>query len=157
MDTLRMTVGFLIITSHIVSFALILLGGSLTVDERVELSLIISPIFAVYITAVVRKIVTMVVFDSTPVHPALTILGTGTAIVFALAIPAVIWSFEEGRIQNFGGLKSVVGIVEASLGLYTGAIIDRLFGSRGAAPAGTSAGAVGVGAGPAGAGAGGQQ
>lgn len=127
-DVLRMTVGFLIIASHIISFAMILLGGELEGPERVELSLIIAPVFAVYVTAVVRKFVTLDKFDSTPVHPALAILGTGTAIVFAVAIPSVIWSFEAGRIADFAGLKSVVGIVETSLGLYTGTLIDRLFG-----------------------------
>lgn len=127
-DKLRMTVGFTIILSHIVSFTMILLGGALTVDERVELSLIISPVFAVYVTAVVRKIVTMDKFDRTPVHPALAIFGMGTAVIFAIAIPAVVWSFEAGRIDSFDGLKGVIGIVETSLGIYTGALIDRLFG-----------------------------
>lgn len=127
-DRLRMTVGFLIIGSHVISFAMILLGGTLVGSERVELSLIISPVFAVYVTAVVRKITTLTTFDRSPVHPALAILGTGTAIVFAIAIPAVVWSFEAGRIENFDELKGVVGIVETSLGLYTGALIDRLFG-----------------------------
>ena len=31
----------------------------------------------------------------------------------------------------FGELKNTVGILETALGLYTGAVIDRLFGGRG--------------------------
>lgn len=128
LDSLRMTVGFLIIVSHLGSFAMVLLGGSLTADERVELSLIISPVFAIYVTAIVRRILAMETFDRTPTHPAVAILGIGVAIVFSVAIPAVIWSFETGRIEDFDGLKSVIGIVETALGLYTGALVDRLFG-----------------------------
>jgi hypothetical protein len=128
-DTLRMSTGFLIILSHLTSFALILLGGSLTGDERVELSLIIAPLFAAYVTAIVRKIATLAAFDRTPVHPAMTILGIGTAVVFGLAIPAIIWRFEAGGIDSFKDLKNVVGIAETALGIYTGAVIDRLFGA----------------------------
>lgn len=128
MDSLRMTVGFTIILSHLTSFAMVLLGGSLTSDERVELSLMISPLFAIYVTAIVRRILAMETFDRTRAHPAVAILSIGVAIVFSVAIPVVIWSFEAGRIENFGGLKSVIGIVETALGLYTGALVDRLFG-----------------------------
>lgn len=127
-DSLRMTVGFLIILSHLVSFSMILLGGTLTTDERVELSLLISPVFAVYVTAVVRHIMTMEKFDRTAVHPALAILGVGIAVVFAISVPVVVWNFEIGRIETFGSLKSIIGIVETSLGLYTGALVERLFG-----------------------------
>lgn len=134
-DTLRMTVGFLVIASHLSSFALILLGGSFTGEERVELSLIIAPVFSVYVTAIVRKILAMEKFDQTPVHLAVAAFGIAIAIVFSIAIPAVVWSFEAGRIENFAGLKSVIGIVETSLGIYTGALIDRLFGSSAATPA----------------------
>lgn len=128
-DTLRMTVGFLIILSHLSSFALILLGGTLSGDERVELSLIIGPLFAVYVTAIVRKIATLTVYDRTPVHLAMTMLGIGTAVVFGLAIPTIIWRFEVGAIESFKDLKNIVGITEVALGIYTGTVIDRLFGA----------------------------
>lgn len=127
-DTLRMIFGFTIILSHLASFGLILLGGTLTSSERTELSMIIAPVFALYVTAIVRKIMTMDKFDKTPVHPALATLGTGIALIFGVAIPVVILSFEAGRIENFAGLKSTIAIVETALGLYTGAIVDRLFG-----------------------------
>ncbi|HYJ52500.1 MAG TPA: hypothetical protein VEW04_04950 [Allosphingosinicella sp.] len=137
MDTLRMTVGFLIIASHLASFGMVLLGGTLVASERTELSLIIAPLFAVYVTAIVRRMLAMETFDKTPTHPAVAILGVGIAVIFALAIPLIIWSFEAGRIENFDALKSTIGIVETSLGLYTGALVDRLFGG----PATTAQGA----------------
>jgi uncharacterized membrane protein len=68
------------------------------------------------------------------VHPALAIFGIGIAIVFAIAIPVVVWNFESGRIENFASLKSIIGIVETSLGLYTGALVERLFGRVEPAP-----------------------
>lgn len=136
-DTLRMTAGFLIILSHLTSFAFILLGGSLTGDERVELSLIIAPLFAAYVTAIVRKIATLTDYDRTPVHPAMTILSIGAALVFSLAIPTIIWRFEVGGIDSFKDLKNVVGIAETALGIYTGAVIDRLFSVAAPSPAGS--------------------
>ena len=74
-DTLRMIVGFSIISSHILSFAIILLSGSsLLPTQRQELALLISPVFAVYVASIVRKFTTLVSFDQTPVHPAFATL-----------------------------------------------------------------------------------
>lgn len=136
LDTLRIIVGFLIVISHISSFGLILLNGDLAASERAELSLIITPLFAVYVTAVVRRIVTLTVYDETPVHPALTVLSISTAVIFAIAIPSLILAFQYHNIETFQDLKTFVGIVETALGLYTGAVIERLFG--GATPGGTT-------------------
>jgi hypothetical protein len=130
LDTLRMIVGFLIIGSHLTTFGLVLIGGSFTAQERVELSLLISPIFAVYVTAIVRKFTSLTTYDRTPTHPALTILGVGTAIIFSFAIPTTILLFLNRRIPEFASLKSTLGIIETALGIYTGALVDRLFGSH---------------------------
>ena len=130
LDTLRMIVGFLIIGSHLSTFGLVLLAGGLTSQERVELSLLVSPIFAVYVAAIVRKFTTLTVYDRTPTHPALAILGVGTAVIFSIAIPLVIFLFLNQSIAEFSALKSTLGIIETALGLYTGALIDRLFGSH---------------------------
>ena len=57
LDTLRMIVRFSIIASHLISFFLILVGTDrFTIAERTELSLLISPIFAVYVTAIAKTI-----------------------------------------------------------------------------------------------------
>jgi hypothetical protein len=128
-DTLRMIVGFSIIISHIVSFAMILfLGNDLLPEQRQELALLISPMFAVYVASIVRKFATLVSFDRTPVHPAFTILGIGTALVFSVAVPYVVFSFENHSIMTFGELKTSLSIIETALGIYTGAVVDRLFG-----------------------------
>jgi hypothetical protein len=129
LDTLRMIVGFLIIGSHLTTFGLVLIGGSFTAQERVELSLLISPIFA-HVTAIVRKFTSLTTYDRTPTHPALTILGVGTAIIFSFAIPTTILLFLNRRIPEFASLKSTLGIIETALGIYTGALVDRLFGSH---------------------------
>jgi predicted benzoate:H+ symporter BenE len=129
LDTLRMIVGFLIIVSHLTTFGLVLLAGGLTAQERVELSLLISPIFAVYVAAIVRKFTSLTVYDTTPTHPALAILGVGTAVIFSVAIPVTILLFVNQTIPEFAVLKSTIGIIETALGLYTGALIDRLFGT----------------------------
>jgi hypothetical protein len=130
LDTLRMIVGFLIIGSHITTFGLVLIGGALTAQERVELSLLISPIFAIYVTAIVRKFTSLTTYDRTPTHPALTVLGIGIAIIFSFAVPITILLFLNGRIPEFASLKSMLGIIETALGIYTGALVDRLFGSH---------------------------
>jgi len=130
LDTLRMIVGFLIIVSHLTTFGLVLTGGAFTAQERVELSLMISPIFAVYVTAIVRKFTSLTTYDRTPTHPALTILGIGIALIFSLVIPITILLFLNGRTPEFASLKSMLGIIETALGIYTGALIDRLFGSH---------------------------
>jgi hypothetical protein len=130
LDTLRMTVGFSIIGSHLISYFLILIGTtSLTSAERVELSLLISPIFAVYVTAIVRRFTSGdSEYDRSPTHPALRILSIGTSTIFGLALPLIIYKFGTGAIESFASLKSTLGIVETALGIYTGAVIDRLFG-----------------------------
>jgi hypothetical protein len=130
LDTLRMIVGFLIIVSHLCTFGLVLLAGGLTAQERLELSLLISPIFAVYVAAIVRKFTTLTVYDRTPTHPALSILGVGTAVIFSVAIPATIFLFLNQTIPEFASLKSTLGIIETALGVYTGALIDRLFATE---------------------------
>ena len=56
-DLLRMLVGFSIILSHLYSYFLILGWAALSSQEQTEVSLIIGPIFAVYVAAVVRKVV----------------------------------------------------------------------------------------------------
>lgn len=75
LDTLRMIVGFSIIGSHLVSFLLILIGtDKFTMAEKTELSLLISPVFAVYVTAIVRRFTaTDASYDRSPTHPALRI------------------------------------------------------------------------------------
>jgi hypothetical protein len=127
-DTLRMIVGFLIIVSHLFSFGLVLWGNDLTSQETIELSLLISPIFAVYVAAIVRKFTSLTTYDTTPTHPALSILGVGAAVAFSVAIPMTIFLFLIHRIQDFAALKNSLGIIETALGVYTGALVDRLFG-----------------------------
>ena len=133
LDTLRMIVGFSIIGSHLVSFLLILIGtDKFTMAEKTELSLLISPVFAVYVTAIVRRFTaTDASYDRSPTHPALRILSIGTSSVFGIALPLVIYLFTTGTIENFSALKATLGIVETALGIYTGAVVDRLFGSSG--------------------------
>ena len=128
LDRLRMIVGFTIIISHLCSFAIILLGADLVTAEKMELSLLIGPIFSVYVTSIVRRFVALDKFDISPVHPALTVLGIGAAVIFSIAVPASIWSFQSGRIEDFSSLKTTIGIIETALGIYTGALVDRLFG-----------------------------
>ena len=132
-DALRMYVGFSIILSHLVSYGLILLGDSaMLTQEKVELSLIVSPIFSAYVTAIVRRIATLeATMDRTPTHPAFAILAIGSATIFSLAVPLVIYLFIANSIATFSELKNTVGILETALGVYTGAVIDRLFGGRG--------------------------
>jgi hypothetical protein len=131
LDTLRMIVGFSIIISHLTSFGLVLWGSDLTRQEQVELSLLISPIFAVYVAAIVRKFTSLTTYDKTPTHPALAILGVGAALIFSTSIPITIFLFMVDRIQEFAALKSTLGIIETALGVYTGALVDRLFGGNG--------------------------
>ena len=132
-DALRMYVGFSIILSHLVSYGLILLGNTAMVSqEKIELSLIVSPIFSAYVTAIVRRITTLeATLDRTPTHPAFAILAIGSATIFSLAVPLVIYLFIANSIATFSELKNTVGILETALGVYTGAVIDRLFGGRG--------------------------
>jgi hypothetical protein len=47
--------------------------------------------------------------------------------MFGAIIPALILSFTAGKIESFATLKATLGIVETALGVYTGAVIDRLF------------------------------
>lgn len=131
LDTLRMIVGFSIIASHIVSFGMVLiLTNNLTTAERMELSLIISPVFAVYVTAIVRKFTQSdASYDVTETHIALRTLSIGTSTLFSIAIPLIILLFSTGKIDNFASLKTTLGITETALGIYTGAVIDKLFGN----------------------------
>jgi hypothetical protein len=133
LDTLRMIVGFSIIGSHLMSFFLIVFGtDKLTMPERTELALLISPVFAVYVTAIVRQFVRQdATYDESPTHPALRILSIGTSTIFGLALPIIIYQFTAGAIASFPALKTTLGIIETALGIYTGAIVDRLFGGTG--------------------------
>ena len=142
LDVLRMIVGFTIIVSHLVTFALIMLFGGrhMTLNERIDVALLISPIFAVYVTAIVRHFMSnlMSAFDIRTVHPSAAALSVGTAIIFSVAIPATVALFLAGVIDTVAALKSTTGVLETVLGLYTGAVIDTLFGStesKSAAPA----------------------
>ena len=133
LDTLRMIVGFSIICSHLLSFSIILLGtDTLTMSERTELSLLISPVFAVYVTAIVRQFLKADArYDDSRTHPALRILSIGTSTIFGLALPITIYRFSVGAIASFVALKMTLGIIETALGIYTGAVVDRLFGGPG--------------------------
>jgi hypothetical protein len=93
---------------------------------------LISPVFAVYVMAIVRQFVRPDAnYDSSPTHPALRILSIGTSTVFALTLPVIIYQFTTGAIASFPALKATLGIVETALGIYTGAIVDRLFSGAG--------------------------
>src|SRR6478736_6241474 len=98
LDTVRMIVGFSIIGSHLISFLLILIGtDKFTMAEKTELSLLISPVFAVYVTAIVRRFTAIdASYDRSPTHPALRILSIGTSSVFGIALPVVIYLFTIG-------------------------------------------------------------
>ena len=131
-DTLRFTVATPIIASHLFSFYLILNASDVaTLQERVEVSLIIGPIFAVYIAAIVRKISSLMTakWDTTPVHPLFAGLATLIAIIFAISIPSILLKFIHHNISTTQDLKTTLGIVETALGLYTGSLIDSLFGA----------------------------
>lgn len=132
LDVLRMIVGFTIIISHLVTFAMIMLfgGRQMTLNERIDVTLLISPIFAVYVTAIVRHFTSnlMSSFDIRTVHPSAAALSVGTAIVFSVAVPATVVLFLSGVIDTVAALKSTTGVLETVLGLYTGAVIDTLFG-----------------------------
>lgn len=129
-DTLRMIVGFSIIGGHLISFAMVLLGSDFEPNERTELSLMISPVFAVYVTAIVRRFTSAnSEYDSSPVHPAMRILSIGTSTIFSVAVPLVVFLYNAGRIAGFPELKATIGIIETALGIYTGAVVDRLFGT----------------------------
>jgi len=132
LDVLRMIVGFTIIISHLVTFAMIMLfgGRQMTLNERIDVTLLISPIFAVYVTAIVRHFMSnlMSSFDIRTVHPSAAALSVGTAIVFSVAVPATVVLFLSGVIDTVAALKSTTGVLETVLGLYTGAVIDTLFG-----------------------------
>jgi hypothetical protein len=132
LDTLRMVVGFSIIASHLLSYSIILFGtDKLLPNEQVELSLLISPVFAVYVAAIVREFLRAdAAYDQSPTHPALRILSIGTSTIFSVGIPLLVLEFARGKIESFAALKSTLGIVETALGIYTGAVIDRLFSTQ---------------------------
>jgi hypothetical protein len=114
-------------------FIIFLGNAALTIDEKVELSLLISPIFGVYVAAIVRKFVADITspYDTVIVHVAFTILALGTAAIFGIAIPLTIFLFLTRDITTFAALKSYVGIIETALGVYTGGVIDALFAAQG--------------------------
>lgn len=90
----------------------------------------ISPVFAVYVTAIVRRFTSAGPdYDNSRVHPAMRILSIGTATIFSVAVPLVVYFYNAGRIAGFPELKATIGIIETALGIYTGAVVDRLFGA----------------------------
>jgi hypothetical protein len=135
MDTLRMIVGFSIIGSHIASYAILNIWGevALTNTERLDIGLLLGPIFAVYVSAIVRSIAANMhsSYDTAPLHIAFTVLAVFAAGIFALAVPLTIWMFIKGSIRTYGDLKVTLGAIETALGVYTGAIVDALFGHKG--------------------------
>lgn len=132
LDTLRMIVGFLIIGSHLLCLGMIIFYMSgLTIQEKTDLSLLIGPVFSVYVAAIVKRFTQAnPTYDDTPTHPALRILSIGAAVIFSLAIPATLFNFAVGQIGEVATLKTYLGFIETGLGIYTGAIVDRLFGGR---------------------------
>ena len=139
LDGLRMAVALPIVASHLFSFYLILGRIDATIAERVEVSLIIGPIFGVYIAAIVRKVASLMTspWDRSPTHPLFAVMSVGAALTFAFAVPWILLQFLNHEIQTVSGLKTTLGIAETALGVYTGSFIDSLFGSQiqqGAAP-----------------------
>lgn len=129
-DKLRMIVGFSIITSHLLTFFIILFLINLLPHEKQEISLLVSPVFAVYLAAIVRRFTREEnSWDATPVHPALMVLALGAATLFSISLPLLTLMFGTHQVALFADLKLYIGLIESVLGLYTGAIIDRLFGA----------------------------
>ncbi|MBB1091741.1 hypothetical protein [Rhodopseudomonas pseudopalustris] len=132
-DALRFAVATPIIAAHLLSFYLILSSSNVaTLQERVDVSLIIGPIFAVYVAAIVRKISSLMTqnWDATPVHPLFAVLAIVVATIFAVSVPATLLSFIHQGIATTQDLKTTLGILETALGLYTGSLIESLFGSH---------------------------
>jgi len=126
-----MVVGFSIIVSHLLTFAMTMLfSGGMTLGERIDVALLISPIFAVYVTAIVRHFMSNLTsaFDTRIVHPSAAALSIGTAVIFSVGVPITVGLFLVGAIDTVAALKSTTGVLETVLGLYTGAVIDTLFG-----------------------------
>jgi hypothetical protein len=129
-DRLRMIVGFSIITSHLLTFFIILFFTNLFSPEKQEISLLVSPVFAVYLAAIVRRFTREEnSWDSTLVHPSLMILALGAGILFSISLPTLVLMFGTQKVALFADLKLYMGLIESVLGLYTGAIVDRLFGA----------------------------
>ncbi len=127
-DLLRAIVGFSILASHVICFVLIFTSPTLP-QERVDLCILIGPIFAFYATAVARKIASMMrdSWDSWRPHPTFSILAIAATLLFATTLPLLLLLFNLGEIRSVGQLKTTIGILEAALGLYTGGIVDVLF------------------------------
>ena len=79
----------------------------------------------------------LTVYERAPVHRAMRILSIGTAVPIGLAISRIIWRLEAGGIHSFKDLENVVSIAETALGIYTGGVVDRLFGVTVPTPTGS--------------------
>lgn len=128
-DRIRMIVGFSIICSHLITYIILLFFLGLAVAEKQEMSLLVTPIFSVYVISIAKRFLTTTPWEGTVPHPNFTILALGAGILFAVAVPVTVSLFGSNSIPTFSELKIYVGILESVLGLYTGLVIETLFGT----------------------------
>lgn len=133
-DSLRTIVGSLIIGSHLFSLYLVGFTASTvaTSAERIELALIISPLFAMYAAVVVRSLAAGMrdKWDAAKVHPTFAATAIGLSITLAVVPPVVILQYVAGNVANVSDLKAWLSAAEICLGLYSGIIIETVFGER---------------------------
>lgn len=127
-DRIRMIVGFSIIISHVITYIILIFFLGLAVIEKQEMSLLVTPIFSVYVISIAKRFLANSPWDNTVPSLNFTILALGAGILFAVAVPVTVSLFGSNSIPTFSELKIYVGIMESVLGLYTGLVVETLFG-----------------------------
>jgi hypothetical protein len=138
-ESLRTGVGIFFIIVHFAAllYVVLVVRNSLSTSETLEVVLLLSPLFSVYTTAIVKK------FLADPHSRTRGRVASGRYIfvvlffpgVFAFAIFAILYQYKAGPIATVADLRQYLAACETVAGCYLGLVMGNMFDAPQTSPA----------------------
>jgi hypothetical protein len=138
LGTVKNLVGAALVGLHLVAIFLCFywLKGKLSAQDFRLTILILSPVTAMYAVAYVREVLRNInpagedAEDKELVRTRFAVLSILFSAAFSVGIIYTLYDFSTGKAMSADDLKDQLALIETSLGVFFGLIIERLFGKQ---------------------------
>lgn len=131
-EKVRMIVGLLVILTHIVSYAGVILFKSehIPPNDRFDVALVLIPVSAAYVVAIVRSAINRQgeIGTTTVVNWNYALVTFLITAAFCLALLVIVFGYPSVGASDIATLKRYMLLVEVAFGGAFGLIAEDLFG-----------------------------
>lgn len=133
---LQFILGLVLVVSHAIAILLCIylyFDSAILFDNMVEILAIISPVFAIYTSAVVTSFTSnkyKTVSEGVQLNLGFVIISFLFPLLYFLLVISTLIVFGYSRLLTFIQTVSLIGIAEASFAIYSAKIIGSLYKER---------------------------